>query len=509
MKDEFEFIERKIIIGMITSSDFLQKVYPIWTPDLLSSAAAGEIAEWCIGHYKQFGKAPSSDLESIYSQKLREGIHKDRAEAIESILEDLSKESVAEPSNIDFLLDQSFKYFQSQHLKTHSKLIKDELVSGSITEAEKIASSYAPIKMESPTTIDPFSSASRIEKAFNIKKESLIKYPKALGDFWNDKMVRGAFIGFMGQEKIGKTFTLIELAMRGLITGFRVSFFGAGDMTEDELIVRLCIYLAKRSNDERYCGGMFVPTIDCIHNQTDVCTRSERECDFGIFGRNKNLNDIKYDELVQAYQDNPEYQPCRNCNKQKAIVWIKWRDPVNPLTAKEAIAIAKSFYQKHKRQFKLSCYPNETLTTKEMDSQLDIWDRQENFVPDITILDYADLLAPDLDVRKLEFRHQQNRTWQRLRRLSQQRHCLLITATLADAKSYDQHLLKLSNFSEDKRKYAHVTAMYGMNQDPEEKRLGIMRFNELVVREGDFDRTNQIRVLQRLQMGRPFLGSYR
>ena len=50
---------------------------------------------------------------------------------------------------------------------------------------------------------------------------------------------------------------------------------------------------------------------------------------------------------------------------------------------------------------------------------------------------------------------------------------LVVTATQADANSYDRTSLKMSNFSEDKRKLAHVTAMYGLNQDPAGREKGI------------------------------------
>ena len=100
--------------------------------------------------------------------------------------------------------------------------------------------------------------------------------------------------------------------------------------------------------------------------------------------------------------------------------------------------------------------------------------------------------------------------WKNLRALSQERHVLLITATQADKDSYKKGRLSLSNFSEDKRKLAHVTAQYGLNQDPQgrEKKLGIMRINEIVVREGEFSSDNEVYVLQDLATGRPFLESF-
>ena len=87
----------------------------------------------------------------------------------------------------------------------------------------------------------------------------------------------------------------------------------------------------------------------------------------------------------------------------------------------------------------------------------------------------------------------------------------MLTATQADAESYKKGTLSLTNFSEDKRKYAHVTAQYGLNQDPygREKKLGVMRINEIVVREGEFSADNEVYVLQDLTMGRPYLESFR
>ena len=94
--------------------------------------------------------------------------------------------------------------------------------------------------------------------------------------------------------------------------------------------------------------------------------------------------------------------------------------------------------------------------------------------------------------------------------MSQERHCCLVTVTQADAASYEQDKLKLKNFSEDKRKYAHVTAMYALNQDKtgREKKLGIVRIGELVVREDDFDVSREVYLLQSLKTGQPFLASF-
>jgi len=255
---------------------------------------------------------------------------------------------------------------------------------------------------------------------------------------------------------------------------------------------------------------MYQPVKDCAFNQLDTCDKEVRECDFGIFeGRDiKELRKlVSLGELKKLRKKNPDYVTCRNCDQYKGAVWIEEVDVGDPLTVDEAKISVNDFFIKYKRRFKLSSHANDTLSVKEIKALLGVWEREDGFVPDMIAIDYADLLVPEA---KTEFRHQQDNIWKGLRNLSQEKHCLVVTATQADARSYDQDLLRLSNFSEDKRKNAHVTAMYGLNQDTKdrEKRLGITRINEIVIREGDFSNNNIVYVLQNLKRGRPFLGSF-
>ena len=301
---------------------------------------------------------------------------------------------------------------------------------------------------------------------------------------------------------------LIEIAMRAIRSGSNVVFFQAGDMTEKQQVRRLAIYLAGKSDREAYCGEMWVPEVDCLRNLLDQCDKPEREeGNEQVFHR---VEDITYDALVQAVEKYPDHVPCRNCKELVGAPWLKKHPATSPLTWKEAYRAMRRFGRRYKRQFRLCTYPNETLTVTEIKNLLWKWEKEEGFVADVIVIDYTDILAPCPDFKHLDFRNQQNRIWQRLRNLSEEKHVLVVTATQAKATAYkkENELLDLSDYSEDKRKYAHVTAMYGLNQSAEEKRIGIMRINELLVRDSDFNSKRPVKVLQRLQMGRPFLGSY-
>jgi hypothetical protein len=512
-------LERKIIIGLITSTDYIKQIAPVLKLDLFQSAAAGILAKWCMEYYEQFKKAPEKDIEIIYFEKVKhKKISEDLAEEIENdILPDLNEEYVSDPINIKALLSKTKKHFKERKLIQLNEQTQTLLDDGKLEEAEALIKDYKSVAEERmDINLSDESTLDVVSKAFSESETPIVQYPGALGKFWNHQFVRGGLIGLMAPEKRGKTFWLLDMTIRASRQGAKVAFFQAGDMTETQQILRMCIYLARKSNQDRYTGALWLPVKDCLRNQLDSCTLDERESMIGVldgldYTKDTIRQDIVLEDLIQSYKDNPEYSPCYNCDQyykyRLGTPWIKEIHIKNALSKKEAQEKYSDFFINHPKQFKLSTHANGTLSIKGINDILNMWEVEDGFVPDLIAIDYADILAPP---SRMEFRHQQNEIWKGLRSISQERNALVIAPTQADANSYEKNSLSLKNFSEDKRKYAHVTAMYGLNQDwkGREKNLGVMRINELVIREGAFDSSQHVYVLQKLQIGRPFLTSY-
>jgi hypothetical protein len=509
-------IERRIIIGLVISTEYIQQIQDRWDLTLFESQTAKRMAAWIMEYFDKYHKAPGKEIEAIFYSKAAR-LQKDVATEIEEeILPSLSNEYAETGINVDYLVDETIKYFNERNLLRHSDEVRALVETGNIIEAEKVASAFKPIAKDSGSWID-FSDKeilNKIEHAFNRSQECLITYPGALGKFWNSQLTRGAFVALMGPEKRGKTFWLLDLALRACKQKRKVAFFQAGDMSEDDQIMRTSIYLTKKSNKEEYCGKMFEPVNDCVFNQLNECKKKERECHFGIFeGQTRDYlrKQITLDEILEAKKQNKDYTECHNCkeynNEKWGVPWYKEIIIEKPLTVIEAQSAFGDFFIKYKRQFKLSTHANSTLSVKEANNIMDIWERQDNFIPDVIIFDYPDIMIEEVIK---DFRHSQNQIWKDLRGTSQKRHALTIVVTQTDSDSYEKDILKTKNFSEDKRKYGHTTSFYGLNQDHNgrEKELGIMRLNEIVVREGDFNNQHQVHVLQNLKRGRPFIGSY-
>jgi hypothetical protein len=306
----------------------------------------------------------------------------------------------------------------------------------------------------------------------------------------------------------------MDMSMRAYKQKRKVAFFQAGDMTEGQQLKRICIYLAKKSNLGRYTGVMYEPVRDCIYNQGNDCKKEERACTFGVF-EDKSVKDLRYDiteqDLITAWEEYSDYKPCHHCEEYEnnfwGVPWLRQVEVEEPLTVEEAKKVISEFFREGK--FKLATYANDTLSIKTINASLDVWEKQDGFIPDVIVIDYADLLI--YEGYEKDFRQQQNKIWKGLRNLSQTRgNPLVITATQADAASYEKNSLRMNNFSEDKRKYGHVTAMYGLNQDTKdrEKKIGLMRINAIVQREGEFYNSKEVTILQNLKRGQPFLDSY-
>lgn len=518
-----KFIERKIVIGLITSTEYINQIRDIYQAKFLMAPIAKRLATWCIEYYDTYHQAPGKNIETIFYQKVINGLPKDLAEEIEQdILPGLNDEYLQASENIEFLVTETRTHFAKVHLELHTDKTKALLEQGSFPEAEQLANRFKPLVI-APSTAVYFSSVTTLEtvkKAFAEAKDPLFCLPKIWGQFVNRHLIRGGFVALMSIEKRGKTWALMELADRAVMQDLSVAFFQAGDMTAKQQVRRFCIHKAGTSDRAFDCGKMFQPVADCIYNQLNICNRSERECNFGVFGGSKftekNLReDITIEDLKIAWKNNQDYLPCRYCKDYRTnrwgTAWIEEIDVKGPLTDVQAVQIFEKAYVKPKARLMLDSYPNGTLSVNKIKSVLNIWERLYNFVADVIVIDYADLLVPD---SVAEFRHQQNEIWKNLRSLSQEerggKQPLVITATQADTPAYETGLLRLKNFSEDKRKYGHATAMFGLNQDPKdrEKRIGIMRWNELIFREADYSNDNTCTVLQNLRRGLPYLESF-
>jgi hypothetical protein len=489
---------------MIVSTEFMEGVVTFYDPDLVETRFVRTVAEWCARYFKQYGKAPGPHVKDIFESHATRMDPAER-EFISDLLTSLSDEYArADKVNVHYLLDQAEAYFKTRSLSQLSREISGCLLEGEVQEAESLLGGYKRVGRPLSLGENPFRSADAISRAFEHEETPLFSLPGALGRMLNRELKRDQFLAVMGPEKRGKTWWLNEIAIRAAKARCNVALFQVGDMSEDQVTLRLSVRLAGRSNIPCYCQMHESPVPDCLLGQLGRCQKGNR--------RKALAEKIERSELKGLYLsgDHDGHKPCTECiadQNFRGSLWYRKVPEAKPLTWREAWKTGCRFLGRIKgRDFRLSVHPSDQLTVSGIKGILDNWETFDNFIPDVVVIDYADNLAPE--DRREEYRHQQNRTWKLLRGLSQERHCLVVTATQASARAYGKELIDMGDYSEDKRKYAHVTAMVGLNQTPDEKKSGIMRINMVVQREGEFFSERTVKIAQDLWVGRPLLFSF-
>jgi replicative DNA helicase len=446
--------ERRIMTAMIVDDQVLSKIAPRWpSTGLFPSEWSNRIGNVCIEHFRKYGKAPGKAMGSLYEKKIEPLVDDDTKELIARYLKQLSDnyESRKKQINPAYLIDVAHAYFNRVRLMSLSDSIKSDVEALDIDKAMKRLNTFSHLDLGSESAVDILD-PSNVESVFASKGEALIEWDGALGNFINDNMRRDEFIAFMAPEKTGKTWWLIETAWRALTQGRRVAFFEVGDMSQGQLLNRFYTRIAKH------------PSEPCL---------------------------VKKPTFLNHDPDTP--------TATTEFEEIEFTEGLTPERAKFVMGKAQKKYGKDK--LKLSVHANTSINVAGMESVLQTWEREAHWTPDVILVDYADILAPPVGVA--ETRDQINATWKQLRAMSQRRHCLVVTATQTDADSYKVGILSRSNFSEDKRKFAHVTGMLGLNVSEEDKDNQITRLNWILRRERKFSDSKICHVAGCLDLGAP------
>ena len=497
--------ERLICTGMVVSAQVLRDLSQIYRPELMCADFTRWVADQCVAFHEQHGAAPGRHVEDLLHSAKRNGMNAQLADLASEFLSGISSEyERTDKFNEGYVVKQAESYFKARSLRIAAEDTMAFLEAGKTEEAETAWAEYKRVGRTGPEGVNPFSDTELIRAAFTQVERPLFTLPGIAGNLVNRQLVRTGFLGLMGQVKSGKSFTLMEFAKYAAKARCNVALIGIGDMSREDYALRYAVNLAGRSNDREDCGAAWVTCVDCLLNQNGTCKNPARVSKVGL-----------PNELVVAETPHPddapkEYRPCSACAGTSMHVgasWWRWRKAVEPLQWGEALRLGKRFMRRLKgRDFKLEVFPSGGITPNGLDGLLARWRDYEEFIADVVVVDYLDLMASDTKFD--QFRHQENSKWQGMRGLAQKWNNLVISATQSDADSYTKESLGLQNFSEDRRKYDHVTGMLGLHKTEAERRRGLARWSWLVLRRGHFGVSDQVVVAQSLSQGRPLVGSW-
>lgn len=429
---------RKVLIGCAVSRVVLAAVAERWDDKegLFDSRPANIIGNWCVQHYRKYAKAPGKSLESVYDSWSSQTKDKELAKQVEHLMIGLSKEYQSGKAKIQeaFTIDAAGKLFKAIQLRRRNREIEALLESGDTDKATALAETFTPIQMGSRSWVKATVADNGLKEALRKAKElPLVTYPGAMGEFFGSVFRRGGFAVYEGPEKRGKTVHLTDLSFRAISKGLKVAFFAVGDMSLDEM----------RELFSRRITG---------HPMYGDPTKFQYPLALTISGGSPEV----------AFEE----------RERETLNFATSRKAWNRFNAKMGTDDL----------LRLAAYPNYSISILGLKAELQAWQRH-GWNPDLCVIDYLDLLTP-CTPGKSETRDQIDETWKRTRALAQVFNCCVVSASQTDAASYSAEVIGMSNFSGSKTKNAHVTAMIGLNQTDEEKEIGVMRYNLVVLRRG-------------------------
>ena len=421
--------ERDLIIGLIVSEKFCREICPILNPRLLEIEYTRIVAGWIKDFYSNFKKAPQKDILKIYRAHCDEIPDEDLQDNILSFIEKVCRDyDDIKNFNDEYMLQQAVLYLKGRSLKNLSEDIDSFLSTGNIEKAESRIIKYKSVEKNSGKAVSLLHNKEAIINSFTQDDDLLFRFPGAYGSVVGD-VHREDFISYLAPMKRGKSFILIDAGVTAVQKGLKVVHVSL-EMSESQMLKRYWTALSGQLN------------------------KSKDDISYSFFEKNDGGKfEIKYKTISRKAVSISEVE-----NKQNSFKRLFRGGDIRVLVA-----------------------PAYGWTVEKLESELDILVQQENYIPDVIIVDYADIMAPS---EKSDYRNQLDGIWKRLRGLAQKRKAVVFTASQSGRASINKNV-DSKDIAEDIRKLAHITSMVSLNQTPTEKKDGILRLKQLAVREGE------------------------
>lgn len=418
---------------------------------------SNSVLSWCRSYHAKYQKAPRKHIKQLFQRYAEKIQDEDQIALVEAFLSRLSKDyqALAEEMNEKYLLDTASRYFERVALQRHADEIQAALENRDLDEARAKVTSFKSVDFSSTAWKDPFD-RDMVKKVVSTFEDdpSIIRWGGAVGRFFARQFKRGGFVAFQAPEKKGKSFWLLETVYLALKQRRKVLYYVIGDMSEEQALLRLYGRITRRPYDESA--------------------------------------DIKIPETLKKQKEGPPTVTHRSEYREKPTTKevLKAVEKLRQATASKELSL------------KIRCVPAYVVSVSEIEQEAKQF-AKDGWVPDVIVIDYVDLVAPEPHTKQQDLRHQINASWAVLRRISLELNCLVCTATQAAASSYDAKTIRKKDFSEDKRKNAHISGLIGLNQTAEEKLLGVYRVNWIFLRDGRWADTQVCYVAGELAIASP------
>ena len=413
-------LQDRILRLMIEDDDFLAMVAGRIEPSFFLSSLSETLAGICLNYKAQFGEAPKSHFADEALRVFSRRSDEDRADCLRYLqrLNDLPK------PNPGYLIRRLSDAIKLKSREDAAIQFAELIGQGKAEEADLVM--YHALKSGIPAEEDALdyfrdlsALADRGEHPSYLVTSGVPAIDRVFGGF-----SRGQLVTILAGPKGGKTWSLQNIAREGLLAGL--------------FVLHISHEVGKKEMELRY--------------------------DMMFTGRGKRAGKVIEIPSIQGRQVVPG---------SKKIV-------VRSVFDSDACRKGRAAVRHAGGRLLIKKYPMGQCKPAEVERLLDYLENYENFIPDIVINDYVDIM--DLSQYGSELRHQINAGYIWSKGLADEHNFLMATASQVNRDGMDRRHVRRKHVGEDIRKLANVDAMLAIGRSEADVKAGLAGLSVLAAR---------------------------
>jgi replicative DNA helicase len=442
-----------LLLGRLChSSEFLGECSNFITADQFESQTAQLVAKWCIEYYAEARVAPGEALRTLFAAR-KGGI--EGADLLSRQIDATLSMGVPKGGSNEYEVKLALDWSRLRQAALLSQKLQSAIQGGNADRAEGLIGSYKPSRRYSGIGVDPSRDFAASYQAFREQEdEALFTLPGVLGNAVGS-FKRSDMAAIVAPPKRGKSWCLLHLAISAAFTGNNVLFINL-EMRQSQILRRYwqsLLGITKNPGKKQ----IEIPTLMWEHDGHGKSVRARYQ-----LASTQVVTPVMEDGYLEAQM--------------------------------RAIKMSSKF-----GRIQFESFPTGTLSVSMLRDRLAIAASHEGFVPDVIVIDYADLMVAE--TRQVEERHRLNNIWLALRGLSLEFDNCLITASQGGMRTAASDKdIGVGDIAEDSRKLGHVTKLLVLNQNRDEKQAGLARISADVQRD-DGTSYSQVVLTQCLDIG--------
>ena len=398
------------------------------TVQMFESSVSREVAAVAMDFIDQY-REPVGDHLAEHLDRVLKGEDRRKAGSYQRLLDELSK--ARHRVNSDYTVAQLNKFARRQNLKTAVIMATEALEDGRIDDTEVVLHKALASRA---VTFEAGTDMSKPEQALRFldhEEQPMLTGIEALDRFSVGPAPRTLFL-ISGPLGKGKSWALMHL--------------GKYAMLQRKSVLHVTLEMSEEKVSQRY-NQMF-------------------------FSITRRPGPVRVPRMVK--------------NDDGSLRTIDFED-LGRLLSMEDPDIRKKLTQRIERRMlrrprlQVKKFPSGTLTTQGLNAYLDGMERFENFVPELIVIDYAELMKLDPKDR----RGSTGQLFVDLRGIADERNCALVTASQVNRVGIGKVQADESDLSEDISKAFTADTLVTYNQTKAENRMGLARLYVAKNRDGE------------------------